>query len=111
MISSDHVRIAMYHFKLIVMTKRKIRKLRKRIAKFEPYLVWRSWGLFGDFSGRDCVKIMADSHSHAVERYVRRKERQMKEMSDLRQCWFNETTRMFARVKVANKKGEKKYYL
>lgn len=92
------------------MTKRKIRKLRKRIEKFEPYIVQRSWNFIGDFDGADCIKIMADSYIHAVKRYIKRKERQNKEMSDLRGCWCNETTRIDARLKVTNKKGFKKYY-
>ena len=101
----------MHHFNLIVMTKRQIRKLRERIAKFDAYIVQESWGLFGEFS-RCCEyrKVMAESHSHAVERYVKIEERQRKEKSELRDCWCYETTWRFARVKVTNKKGEKKYY-
>lgn len=91
------------------MTKRQIRKLRERIAKFDAYLVQESVGLFGDFSMcHKWRKVMAEDHDHALERYMKTKERQTKETIGIS---YLQTEKMFARLKVTNiKNGIKKYY-
>jgi len=101
-----------------VMKPKTIRKLRKKIASFDEYVISESYSLFGEFLKlEDAIKwhrrIRANSPEMAMRRYVKRKERWIKEESELRGHWgwSYETTANWAKVRVFNlRTGWKTYY-
>lgn len=93
------------------MKARSIKKLRKRISNFKPYLIREtSFGaLFGEYSNNGRT-IMADSFELAREKFVRYEERRYKERSQYRDCYF-ETERKWGRLLIVDEKGNKKFYM
>lgn len=97
------------------MKAKTIRKLRKKISSFDEYIVMESFSLFGSF-GSDLefgTKVLADSPGMALRKYVKMRERECKEVSELHGHWrwIFETTATWARVRVYNiRTGWKTYY-
>lgn len=93
-----------------IMGARRIKKLRKRISNFKPYVVYETaiGHLFGGYSEYGKI-IMADSFEFARKRFVRYDERRYKERSEYRYCNC-ETERRWGKLLIVDEKGYKKFY-
>lgn len=91
------------------MKAKHIRKLRKKIASFDVYIIRESAGLFGDFNGNNRLNLVmpdyhvtADSHELAIKRFFRNYEREYKRLHDYYTDCPIETTIRWGRIMVTN---------
>ena len=85
------------------MKARHIRKIRKRVDKFDTYEIHESIGMFGTpYHDTTEAIVKADSVTMAMRRFFRYYERRYKRYHDDRTTCPSETTREWGRFEVVN---------
>lgn len=92
------------------LSARSIARLRKRISKFEVFIVSETSSLFGDFFGSKEHIITAQYEQEAINRYMKKYRRNRKKRSNNERDFYYETSEMWGHIKVVDKNGFKKFY-
>jgi len=92
------------------LSARSIARLRKRISKFEVFIVSETSSLFGDFFGTKEHAIFAQCEHDAILKYMKKYRRNRKKRSNNERDFYYETSEMWGHIKVVNKDGFKKFY-
>lgn len=95
------------------MKPRDVKKLRKKVANFNEYVVSYTFGLFGDFGfeGQCCKNIMASNPREAVEKYLKWYFRKYKCRNQHHTNNLAETSRWWGKFMVVDSKGYYRYFM